>query len=118
MCVVSRRVRALREQQDLEYQEVLAADQKRAEMATEESERVELESELKREEEEREVALEKRRGWERRRKVSCLPLEPPADGTDSDVVNVAVRLVDGTTISRRFSKDNTVQVSCFARVLL
>lgn len=111
-----------REEQDREYRRVLevesqkqlAEERKRALEEEEEEEGGGKEGGGKEGEEEREASGGE--GEELAEDTSePVPEEPPPS---SDTVNVAIRLLDGQTVKRRFSQSSSVgEVLCFARSL-
>lgn len=105
------RDRLLREEQEEEYLQALREDEEKEQRQAEE-ERRRLEEDRAREEEARRVEEEERarvtrRQTELNRKRNSVPPEP-REG-ESKVCNVAIRLPDGSRLTRKFRQSDTLQ---------
>ncbi|XP_062520864.1 FAS-associated factor 2-like [Corticium candelabrum] len=99
---------ALREEQDMAYQESLRQDQEKERRLIEQREHLRLEEEerLRKEQEERDLL--KSLAEQRAAKQRCLPPEPEA-GSDNST-RVVIKLPNGRRLERRFAKTDSLQV--------
>ncbi|KAF3664695.1 putative scarecrow-like protein 28-like isoform X2 [Capsicum annuum] len=99
--------RLLREQQDDEYHAALQADREKELKAKQEAEAAVEEMRQKEEESRRKAEEEKEMERQLAAKEASLPQEPTAD--NENVVNLVVRMPDGSRRGRRFLKSDRLQ---------
>lgn len=113
--------RVMRDEQELEYQRSLAADQEKDRLAREAEEAAQREEEAKRREEDEararalaeeqaardEQAAEEARIRAKIARGQAVPPEPPAG---ADATRLVIRLPDGRRLDRRFDKSTALQV--------
>lgn len=108
--------RRIREEQDDAYKQSLLEDEEKQRRLEEEERRKREEIEnSEREEQQRLRKLDERQRQKELLKKS-LPVEPDAStssgssGSDNDVANLVIRLLDGSRLQRRFRKSETLQI--------
>lgn len=112
------RDRQMVEMQNRDFEESLRHDREKEEKKLEEQRRVEekmrqeqeqlgREEESRRQEEKDRLESERRREEEKRRISQSLPPEPPKS---AEIAELAIRLTDGSRVTRRFMKDDSLKL--------